>query len=657
MSSRNRKTRRPGDSSRQIHSYDSLESRHLLTVDLGFAITTELFDEARPVDTPDVNGDIGPNHIVQATNSGFTVRARSGEVLQTSEMQFFWQSAGADIQVGTDIFGNAELGQIEDTRVVFDHDSQRWFVASSLAGADGDNLFGNDVLLAVSRSDNPVDGFRSIQFLSDIFGESFNASTTLAVTGDGVIVTVKSKFNVFGENTVSVFAFPKADLLTENPTSVNLARFQNLSPAMYGDNLQFATDLNADSNSIIGVGTFDNSNQLSILTITNLTTADPAELNNSTAAVPFYDNAPAGRQPNAVDPLNNISPEITGSVVSQGGFIYAVHSIEGSDENSAIRWYQIDEATGFLANSGTIEDVDVDYLYPSISVSEAGIVAIGFTGTGLQQAPSSMVTMGFLARGLNVAPTLTFPQDPVIIQAGADNLENTDINGTNPFGEFTATRVDPLDPYSFYTYQQYVNSVDTWGTTLSESGITDISPVINGDATPNILFIRRSETDSNLIEVELDGFVTDVYELTSLDSLEFNLGDGSDVVVIDYSFGAVLTQFGITINGQGGADVLSVVDSAGHQFDITGDGSGTLDLINTFTGFEVINGTDSNDVFTAANTTTGWLINGNGGDDLFDIANSATGIFTLNGMDGDDRYRVPIFNFDTITVNDGPDEN
>ncbi|NEP54213.1 MAG: ABC transporter permease, partial [Moorea sp. SIO3C2] len=47
-------------------------------------------------------------------------------------------------------------------------------------------------------------------------------------------------------------------------------------------------------------------------------------------------------------------------------------------------------------------------------------------------------------------------------------------------------------------------------------------------------------------------------------------------ILVAILLGGILASGGFTINGEGGTDVLRIVDTVGHQFDITGDGSGTL---------------------------------------------------------------------------------
>ena len=652
--SRNRKSARKNSKRTSQNDYQQLEARQLLAVDLGIGFTPSTFDVTAPFDAPNISGDIGPNHIIQVINGEYTVFNTAGAQLSQSTVQsFFGTLAAADLQLGIDNLNNPIIGQVQDARVVFDHDSSRWFVSGIVAQEDGSNLPGNDIVLAVSRTANPLDGFQSVQFVGDSTGQHFNSFATLAVDGQNVVITTNNEIDPLNTS-VSIYAIAKADLIGFAPSAIDLARFENLNSDLFGTTIQFATDLDGDSGSTIGLSTFESGTTLSLVELDNIgDPLNPATITRTVVNVPFYEAAPGGRQPNDVAPLNNISPQITGNVVSQGGFLWTVHSVEGSDNNSAVRWYQISEATGEVVNTGDIDDPALDFLFPSIAVSEFGVIAIGFTGSGSNPAqnPSAFASIGFSTFGLNATPTVTFPQAPAIVQEGVDNLVNIQ-GGINPFGEYSATRVDPDDPFSFYTFQEFVAGDDIWGTSVSEFGITDIQAVINADTSDNLLLLRRSALNNDWLEIVIDGTVTDTFELAALDTLELNLMGGDDLIVIDESTGLISTDLGFSINAGDGNDTLTVIDTNGHLFEITGDGSGTLDTINSFTGFEVIFGSAGDDTFIASNSASDWILNGNAGNDTFDITNTVSGQYELNGGSGDDTYRIPLANFASIDVND-----
>ena len=654
MSFRNRKSNRNKRSnSNSGNSYQQLESRQLLAADLGLGFVSGQFDDPALFSTPDVSGAVGPNHIVEIVNGGYSIRDSSGTLIESMTAQeFFRDVAGADISAGTDVFGEEIQGELQDARINYDPISQRFFATAVVSAGNGSDLAGNDIILAISRTDNPIDGFRSVQFTGDETGATFNSFTTLGI--DESTVTISTNNTGAGGPTVSVYSLPIADLLTDTPSIDNFTRFDDLDPAEVGSNLHFASDLTGNSspsNISFGVSTFDSGNTISVVTVVSPASGSAAILNQFDVAVPDYVAGPDGRQPNNVDDLNNISPNITGSTVESAGFTWAVHTVEGSNGNSAIRWYQIDNSTLTLANTGLIEDLDTDFLYPSIAVNQFGVIAIGFTGVSPVLPASGFVQLGFSANGLQDLPTVTFPSDPVFFEQGLSNLVNTP-GVFNPFGEYSSTTIDPDDPFSFFTFQEFVPANDEFGTAVTEVGITDISPVINADASDNVIVLRRNEAIPGWLEIEIDGNVTDTYEIASIDRLTLNLGDGNDLVQIDYLLGDIATDLGFEINGGGGIDEIDLIDINGHAFAITGDGSGTLDSINDFTGIEILSGSAAADSFTSFNSTSDWQINGEGGDDTIFIDNTSTGIYELRGSVGDDTYSIPIVAIDSITIID-----
>ena len=637
----------------------------MLTVDIGVQVANASTPDI-PFDTLDVSGDVGPNHTIETVNGEFDVRLINGSLVDRQTGQQFWQAAGADIVVGFDELNNPILGSIEDTRVLFDGDSGRWFVSSVIANADGSPLAGNDVLLAVSRSSNPIDGFQSVQFAGDTTGAHFNSFATLSVDATGVFITTNNEIDP--DNTsVSIYAIPKDDLTGVAPSLSNFERFENLDPAVYGRTIQFATNNSGDNTRSLGLGTFDSgSSILSGVEISNLGTTDPVTLTTTPIVVETYFAAPDGRQINDIVRINNISPDITGNVVSNNGFLWTSHSVEGSNDNAAIRWYQIDELTLEVVDSGMIENAAIDYLYPSIDVSDRG-VALGFTGTGLSLAPSAFLTIGSFAFGLDASPTLEF-SSPSIVSQGLSNFDNV-VDGVNLFGEYSATHFDPDDPFSVFTFQQFVSGTDVVSASLTEASLIDITPTINGNEDSNEVVIQLNPANANLVQVIIDGTITDVFEREALvsdgGSITLNLGDGSDTVTIDNSNGVVFgTSTIIDVFGGGGADTLILTGLFDQFVALTGNGNGSFssfDQVNSnfvsageFFGFEEIITGPGDDFIQAINATSDWIIRTGAGDDLLEVQDSS-GSFDLFGGEGDDTYRLPLSNFDRLTVTDSID--
>ena len=658
MKSRKRQTK-----NRSLN-YQILEARQMLTVNVGQTIPdTSTFDPTSAFVNPDISGDIGPNHTIETVNGEYDVRLVDGTLVQRRTMQQFWQSAGADIVVGFDELNNPLLGSIEDTRVLYDTDTGNWFVTSVLADTDGSAIAGNQILLAVSRTSNPVDGFQSVQFVGDTEnGLNYNSSATLAVDGRGVFITTNNEIDPFNTS-VSVYAIPKFDLTGIAPSLSNLERFENMDSAVYGNTIQFATDADGDNPRSLGLGTFDSgSNQLSVIEVVNLGTGLEVMLTNTTVDVETYTTAPDGRQPNDVERLSNVSPDITGNAVEFAGYLWTTHSVEGSGNNSAARWYQIDTENLALVDSGLIEDTNLDFLYPSIDVSSEGMIAVGFTGTGLEQSASSMMAMGFVTFGLDTVATASFSDSIGTIVAGQDNFV---IGVDNPWGEYSSTHFDPDDPFSAYTFQQYVSGDDQWSTSIGQANLLAMLPTLNADDNDNDVVLQLSATNSELLEVVIDGVVTDVFELASLAFIDdftiglltINLGDGDDTVTLDNSNGE-FNGFNFDIAGESGHDSIFTTDSDTSFLVVTGSTVfGDDSYSGEFLGEEITSGAGTDDFSIALDATieSDWTILSGAGNDIFTLTSNVQGTLELNGGEGDDSYALPLSTLSVVTVIDSID--
>jgi hypothetical protein len=103
----------------------------------------------------------------------------------------------------------------------------------------------------------------------------------------------------------------------------------------------------------------------------------------------------------------------------------------------------IDQNT--LRESGLIADPRLSFYYGSIAVNEFGHAVIGFSGSGPSQFVSTYAVEGRTRDGV---PTFGAP---VLLKAGVSDNEVTVGAGRNRWGDYSATTVDPDDPFRFWT--------------------------------------------------------------------------------------------------------------------------------------------------------------------------------------------------------------
>lgn len=617
-------------SSRRKHvEYGQLEPRNLLaSVEVGLNFTGTLGGIDVTSLQPDIAASVGPDHIIEMVNDRYTVFDKDGAVVESTSLSDFWTTTAAATTSGTTV----------DPRIHYDPFSQQWFAA-----AHGDEV-NSQIYVAISNTSDPTEGWTSVQFFADSLGTDSIETLGFAIDANGVYVSTNNDGPV---DDLSLFSIPKRDLVDGTPTLARLTRFEGLDTATYGSSIQVAIDQGISSRAF-SLATVDSGESLIRTDIVGTSGPGAGLTGPITIDVPDYSPAPDARQPSG-DTLQNDSPRFTSNTVRAAGSLWAVHSVASVDGSSAVRWYQINEQTNELTNFGTISDPIVDYTYPSIAVNEFGTIAIGMTASGPDLFPSSAAATGFVINGSSGNPTVEIG-DVRILREGLGNY----IEGmSSPWGDYSSTQVDPTDPFSFWTFQEYANTDNNWSTRITEVGLFDATPTVRADAGDNRIVVRSSPGNSDWIEIEIDGVVTDTLERRSLTSLNVDGQGGDDDIIVDLRFGDPIPLSGVTVRGNDGYDTLRVLGgSTGQEWNVNGDGAGIIDGSIRFFTFEELVGSDLDDTFNVNETGTDLVIRGENGNDFFNVTGPIEGNLELRGEDGDDTYRIPIETITTIVVID-----
>ncbi|MAG92890.1 MAG: hypothetical protein CMJ48_03985, partial [Planctomycetaceae bacterium] len=490
---------------------------------------------------PDTMGGVGPDHIVEMINGVYAIYDKTtGAQISTSSLDAFWTTA----------MGAATAGTF-DPRIVFDAATGRWFAASIDGGA------GNTVFIAVSATNDPTGAWSGVSFVGDtVNGTRFNDFDTLAVTGDAIVIG-SNNFLGGAFDTVSVYNIPKADLLGGVPSVANMTRFENLNAGTVGFTLQGAVDFAAATGdvSVLSIS----GTQLLQTTINAANTATATLSVTTPIAGTSFTPAPNAQQPGGAADLESDTPGISSNVVKVGGSLWTVHTVaDPGTGRSALAWYEIDDATGTLLQSGLISDPTLDFLDGSVAVNGTGDVVIGFSGSGAGQFASSMAAVGTTAGG-----TTTFGT-PMILQAGVDTYEVL-AGGRNPWGDYSATVVDPSDPNSFWTFQEFVDATDSWAIGITQITMGGGTTVGGGNASDYFRF--TADGTSNFTSLLVDS-----------NNLEQNGGAAVSLISTGGTFtGPVISNNTFTNNLNG----VSLLASAGGIGTVISPATVTR---NTFTG-------------------------------------------------------------------------
>jgi hypothetical protein len=307
-----------------------------------------------------------------------------------------------------------------------------------------------------------------VRFEADTEGpEQLQDFESLGVDAESVVVCTN---DLQGEGfefpgTKSCYSIPKADVLLEAPSLANLGRFEERyapgeAPLGFDGlwaSLQPASDF---SGTRTGRMPLLAANGLVLGTLARGDVYGGAEAGAALGDLyslegdPGYQLWLGGRQPNppigTMYPLSLSSAAIGTAVVQVGTSLWAVHHVRGSADNTAARWYEIDEESNTVVQSGLIEDPALDFIYPSIAVNEFGQVVIGYTCTGPALYASACASVGETVGGV------TEFDPPILLRQGVGYYDVRGPDGRNRWGDYSATVTDPDAPCVFWTFQEFV---------------------------------------------------------------------------------------------------------------------------------------------------------------------------------------------------------
>jgi hypothetical protein len=260
---------------------------------------------------------------------------------------------------------------------------------------------------------------------------------------------------------VTIVSIPKADLLLPMPTVANRTSFEIAGISARGFAPQPAVDYGPSDGrgTILAVDAelFGLLNRTSVLGAGGAGAVLSSSTNIAVAPTSF---PPDADQPGVAADLDTGDDRLSGAVYEVGDSLWAVHSISSAGR-AAIRWYEIDETTSAVLQYGTIGDASHDYFYPSIAANAFGDVVIGFTGSSEVEFASSYAVVGAKEGGVT-----TFGL-PMLLMAGVAEYE-VGTGPTNRWGGYSATALDPSDPLSFWTFQEFVSAQDVWSVQITQ---------------------------------------------------------------------------------------------------------------------------------------------------------------------------------------------
>jgi hypothetical protein len=414
------------------------------------------FTAARGSGPADVMGAVGEEHVVHFINDQFKVFLKTdGTEVQAQSSSQFWQRAGV-----------ASSGSF-DPRVVYDPFIQRWYAVET------DNSFSPDsrYLFAVSDSADPTASWTGFTIDGDSTDTTWVDFPRLGFNGDAVYLAANIFGNVSDEPEFSnVVVLPKPDLLSPTPTIANRTEFQNIP----FDQVSFSPQLTADLDDTGGTAYMVS--RSGVPGVVQLPTVeDPAgspSLGRTGAAGFLLVDPVAGGSPtDAEQPGTSLPLDVgslgaddgfTSNLVLQNGSLWGVRMVNNFDGTTTAQWLQFDPDAQSVIQSGAIAEPGLNLIYPSIAVNEFDQVVIGFTGVSEDEFASAYAVVGETLNGVTAFGEL------VLLKAGESEYEVVDGIGRNRWGDYSTTVVDPENTRVFWTFQEWAEFSDGWGTQITQ---------------------------------------------------------------------------------------------------------------------------------------------------------------------------------------------
>ncbi|HEX7253676.1 MAG TPA: hypothetical protein VF376_12400 [Thermoanaerobaculia bacterium] len=402
------------------------------------AASFEALPNSPDQEPPDTHGAVGLQHLMVTLNSDVRIQDRSGNPISTVPLWAFWQSLSAGGEY--DVF---------DPRVLYDPFADRWITTAAERPA-------SNLLVGVSQSGDPTGSWN----LYKLPTTSFVDAPKVGFNRDWIVVMTNT-----GTSTI-IWVFGKAGLYAGGSGSFRSfgAGNQIIAPVP-------AVTLDADVSTLYLVSDWSgNTDGKGVLRLYEITGPVGSESMTSVAfedtPQPWADFGPDC--PQKGDP-RGISCFGFPEVVFRNGTIWMTHAIglpADHPTHAAIQWWQL-TPNGDVVQRGRLEDVSgaASYAFPSIAVNRRGDMMLGFASFSELEFASA----GYAYHAASDPPGTL--RSPSVLKSGEDSyFRDQGGFGTNRWGDYSATTVDPVNDTDFWTIQEYAAARDKvsghymWGT-------------------------------------------------------------------------------------------------------------------------------------------------------------------------------------------------
>lgn len=423
---------------------------------------------------PDVNGDVGPNHYVEAVNSSYAIYSKTGTRLAAFTEDQLWSGVGT-----TPCNGNSQ----GDPIVLYDPIGDRWFLTHFAFLESGGNPASPFYeCIAVSKTGDPVTGGWWLYALRMDPGGTgrppvgtMNDYPKFGIWTDCLYMAANEFGGSTGAFVGTAFAsFSRTDMESGAPVTWALGFINNATGpfTMIPSNLLGSAPESRPPpgrpNYFVSESTTAYALEVRAFTAgancgSGGVLSSPTVINHTSYVVP---NGAVVPQPNTTAKLDAIDDRLMQKVqyrkIGASESLWVVHNVRTSSTGTVRpHWAQLDVSGGVVATAPVQQqifapDSTLHRWMGSIAADRKGNAALGYsTANGSSPNFPSIAYAGRLAGD----PLGQLPQNEVQMVTGSGSQTNSCGSGScDRWGDYTAMSVDPVDDCTFWYINEYYSS-------------------------------------------------------------------------------------------------------------------------------------------------------------------------------------------------------
>ncbi len=413
---------------------------------------------------PDVNGDVGPNHIVEMVNLLYRVWNKSGTALiPPISSDALWSGFG----------GNCEFNNDGDPVVFYDHLNDRWILSQF--------VFSLNQCIACSKTGDPTGEYWLYEYSTP--GNDYPKMSNMPGAYYGTIRNFSATF------TMDAHAWNGAKIRVGDPTAEMIV--QTMTGVTNIDGVQ-PVDLDGPppaSSPGIFMGHDDTNDRLYMYEMTPNFTAGTATLTGPTfITVPTYSSSfPLGIQQLGTTQRLDILSSFTRFVSHLRDFgthqsLIVNHSVDINDfaDHAGERWYELRKVGAgawTLFQSGSYAPDANHRWMGNAAMDKNGAIGLAYTVSSTTMNPSVRYTG---REASDPVGQMTLAEGVIAAGTGSQT-------GTGRWGDYSRLTVDPVDDETFWYFGEYVQATGSfeWNTKIGSFKVvsTPTPPTIT--STPN----------------------------------------------------------------------------------------------------------------------------------------------------------------------------